>query len=634
MIRRSILMLTVLASACGGKGAEPTTAPEATHDAASPIAADDPRNAVLAEIPEPLRPDPSAVTPAVKALSEKLPKDLPGLAAAIAAEPSLTARRFPGDAPDAPRSADALAQAIAAKLKVAVAPFERLILMSSILRARNVTPQFGWVQGARHSATELLARRFVLRTPEGAWVSPEGAPVDGAAAEKVRALDIVDLHAHDLAFRALGAIAAEDAELGARAAGLARRLRPDDPAILFVAARSELQNGLLEAASATMDKAAAIESDAMTYFALGRQARLEERPFKADEYFRKAAEADPRFAEPHIGLANLALDRMDLTPADQHPALTEAAKKAAADARAADPNARGLRVVEAQLAAMADDYPTAIKLLTEETTLHPDDEQAWMTLAQVQNVQQQPDEALKTLETARKNGLTSTEILNGLGALYVNAEQFDKALEAFQASLEKDPSDPDVRPQIAQLMMRGGDTAGAKKHLEAQVAKFPDTLEPYLLLAQVLLESQQIDAALAQIDKVLSKDAKHREARMLAYLARVATGKPADSYREGAIEAAGSRRNLAQLFFQNGLAAEAEALLVEALEKDDKDVVAPVMLAAIYAATDRVPKAEELRDTVVAALAEADRAEMQKLFDQAIEQGKAQADPTPPIPEP
>lgn len=633
MTRLAPLALTLLI-ACGSKPAEPDAAPPTTA-APPPTSIDpkDPRAAILKEIPGTLQANPAEVTEAVRALAASLPAEPSALTRAIATAPELAARPFPADAPDAPRSADALAQALAAKRRTLVAPFERALLASAVLDSRGVQAEWGYVGGARHAATEILARRFVLRAPNGGWLTVDGAPLEAAEAERVRPLDLIDLHAHDLALRALGAVAAQDADLASRAAGLARRLRPEDPAILFVAARAELMNGLVEVAAATMDKAAAIEADAMTWYALGRQARLEERPFKADERFKKAIELDPRLAEPHIGLAELAIDRLDLTPADQHPGLIAQAKKAIADARAADANARGLRLTEAHLAALDDDYETAERLLREETELHPDGEEGWMTLAQVLNVKERSEEALAVLERARERGVASSEILHGLGALYVQAGRLDDARKALEAALTKDPNDPEVRAQIAQLMLQQGDLDGAQKLLEAQVVKFPDEIEGYLLLAQVELEGGKVDQALGHVDKALERDPKHKDARILAWVARVATGRQADAQREGAIAAAGSRKALAQMCLQNGLVDAAEGLLVDALESEKDDVVVPVLLAAVYASKGRMEEAGALRDKILAPLAPDDRKELERLFDQAMTQA-APAPPTPPAPGP
>lgn len=634
----SLLLSTVLATACGKAGPtpEPTTAADGAAPAPAPgPASDDPRGKILAEIPEPLRGDGAAVTDAVKALAATLPTDLGGLAQAVGTAPSLAPRPFPADAPDAPYTADALAKALTSKLALKVTSFERARLVLAVLASRGVAADLGYVAGARFSATELLARRFVVKTADGAWTAVDGQPLDGAAAEKVRPLDALDVAAQDLAFRALGLMAAQQSDLATKAAALARRLRPDDAAIMFVGARTELQNGLLEAASDTMQAAAALESDAMTWYALGRQARLEERPFKADEYFRKAAQADPGFAEPHIGLAEIALDRMDLTPKDQHPALVEAAKKALADARQVDPKARGLRLTEAQVKGIDEDYAGAEALLKEETELHPDDEQAWVTLAQVLAAQQRMDEAVKVLEGARKAGIETTEVLDSLGALYAQQKNYEGALDALERALEKNPSDPDVRAQVAQLKLQKGDLAGAKKLLEEQVVKFPDELNGVLLLAQVELESGEVDKALGHVDQVLKKDPKHREAAILSYMARVATGKPSDEARPAAIEAAGSRKNLAQMFLQNGLVADAEKLLVEALDTDKEDVVVPVLLAAVYASTGRMPEADKLREKTLAPLKDDERAELSKLFDEGIAQAlKAVTPPPTPAPGP
>ena len=60
-------------------------------------------------------------------------------------------------------------------------------------------------------------------------------------------------------------------------------------------------------------------------------------------------------------------------------------------------------------------------------------------------------EAISRYEEVLKAGLTSAEIYNAMGMLYLNLNNNTKAREAFQRSLEIDPSQPEIKKLLEQI---------------------------------------------------------------------------------------------------------------------------------------------------------------------------------------
>ncbi len=619
-----------------------TLAPNYTKPAADPIkgapTSNDPREATRAEVPEALALPPDSVAPGTRDAAAALPPEAAAAAAAIAQarKDVLPARPFPAVALGCPRMAGELGDAMTKKQVMQATSFELATFLGGVLRTRGAEVEYGAVPKTRFDATELLARRFVVRikspagqgdTPAQAWLAPDGGPTDGAVA-----LSDLDLLGYLLAYRSLGAIARSDVETASRAAGFARRLLPDDPAIAFVVGDAQALNQLPDDARRTYEKAATVNADAMTWYRLGQRARIEQRPFKADEYFKKAIALDPAFAAPHVGLAELVLERLDVTPPDEHAPLVEGAKKAIADAEKADPNAAGIRLVKAHTMTLDGKDAEAMTLLQEELRLHPEQPLSYIVLANALVADHKDEDALKLLEAARSNGHETQDVLEGLGQLYVMAQRYDDAKKVLSRALELDPESPVYRVQLAQLASQEGKLQETRRLLEEQIAKFPEDPTAALLLAQVELGAEQPDKAKLYVQKILQRDPMHREALVLDYFIGVVQGRPSIDARAKAIATMGTRRKLAELLQENGLTEEAEVVLTDALTTEPDDLVVPVLLVMIYTVTNRTPEATALQAATLAKVSEPDkRAELEASFANAIAQAiKAQGAPLTP----
>lgn len=608
--------------------------PVADPTQGAPIS-NDPREATRAEVPEALALPPDSVAPGTRDAAAALPPDPTAAAAAIAQarkDGTLPARPFPGPAAGCPRMAGELGEAMTKKQVMQATSFELATFLGGVLRTRGAEVEYGAVPKSRFDATELLARRFVVRVKgQGGtaqpWLSPDGGAIEGAVA-----LSDLDLLGYVLAYRSLGAVARSDVETASRAAGFARRLLPDDPAIAFVVGDAQALNQLPDDARRTYEKAATINADAMTWYRLGQRARIEQRPFKADEYFKKAIAADATFAAPHVGLAELVLERLDVTPPDEHPPLVEAAKAFIAAAEKADPNAAGIRLVKAHTTTLDGKDTEAMALLQDELKLHPEQALSYVVLANALVADHKDEEALKLLEAARANGHETQDVLEGLGQLYVMAQRYDDAKKVLVRALELDPESPTYRVQLAQLASQEGKLQETRRLLEEQMAKFPDDPTAALLLAQVELGAEQPDKAKLYVQKILQKDPTHREAIVLDYFIGVVQGQPSLDARAKAIATMGTRRKLAELLQENGLTQEAEVVLTDALTTEPDDLVVPVLLVMIYTVTNRIPEATALQSATLAKVSEPDkRAELEKSFASAIAQAlQAQGAPLTP----
>ncbi|PKN55768.1 MAG: hypothetical protein CVU56_19555 [Deltaproteobacteria bacterium HGW-Deltaproteobacteria-14] len=579
----------------------------------------------LARVPAQLKERPDVVTGAVRLVAERLPGDAKAIVEAVLAAVDakhLTPRDVLADAPDAPRPAGDLAPALDGKDVGPAGGLELASLAGAIMRARGLdAPAYGVVPGTKWSATEILARRYVVRSGAGAWLALDRLPLDPA---QVKPLDEVGVVANVLAWRALGAMKAGDSSLASQAANNARRLAPEDAALLFLVGKTQVNAGLADMGMASMQRAASMSADALTWFVLGRMARLQEQAFRAEEYLQKATAADPTFIPAHILRAELAIDRLEVTPKDEQPAVLAAAREQVEAAKAVDGEAPGIRIVEANLEAIAEHPDKAEALLREETELHPQSEEAWLLLAQILAVSERDRQAIGVLEDAIAHGVATAEVHKGHGALLASTGQWDDALAAFEAALAKAPADPELRPQVAQLYRANDREPEAKRLLEDQIKRFPNDVTSLLLLAQIELDAGEWDVAQLRIDKARTLAPAVPDVALLDYVAQLIAGRDATAARARTIELVGTRREVAQTLLEQGQVDEAEALLSEALTSEADDAAVPILLAGIYTGTGRDQEAEDLRVKTLGRFSEQDHAQLNQLFDAAIAQAKAQ----------
>lgn len=113
-----------------------------------------------------------------------------------------------------------------------------------------------------------------------------------------------------------------------------------------------------------------------------------------------------------------------------------------------------------------------------------------------------------------------------LAALHQAQQQLAPAEEAFAAAATLAPIRSGIRIQYAQFELQAGHPDVAKRALEEVVAKAPDCIPPYLVLADLALREQKLDASQALVARALEKDPANPEALALSARVKIANGEP------------------------------------------------------------------------------------------------------------
>ncbi len=575
-------------------------------------------------VPQDLQLQPAHVDGAVRLAADGLPRDAAGVVAAVTkavADGLLPVRGDDDSMWKAPRSAGDLAPALGGRRSEPAGTLERAHLAAALLEARGLGPvSYGVDDDAPGSATDITRRRYLVQADGGGWLAVDA----GSVPATVRPLTAAGVLADTLAWRALGAVAEGDADMASRASQQARALAPDDPAIAFIAGQVQIATGLAEMGLAAMERAAGQRSDARTWYSLGLNAAQMGSPFKAQQYFEKAADADPTNIEPHILMAHLTLGRLQVTPKEQRPTLVAQIERHLAAAAAIDPKGPGIATIRAQLRTLEGDSEGAEALLREELQSRGDDPDAWMDLADFLEGSKREVEAMEVLTQAVDKGVEGADLFHQLGAYRARDGDLAGAAALLERALAADPGIQPLRPQLAQIDRALGQIDKARGLLVEHVELFPSDLDGRLLLAQFEMDQQRWDDAKNHIEFVLGVDARNQSALTLAYLLALQRKEGVEPARKAAVAAFSARTELAQILLEQGFPEEGELLLREALVKEPEDGLGPVLLATVLLATGRAEEAQKLKsDTLARVATDDERTRLESLFDTAFQGARA-----------
>jgi len=177
-------------------------------------------------------------------------------------------------------------------------------------------------------------------------------------------------------------------------------------------------------------------------------------------------------------------------------------------------------------------FAAAAKEAKELTASYPNDPEAWKIAGFAELNLKQYEEAVKDLEKAvelqRSSKQEDPNTESALGQAYVLSEKYQEALPLITAAINRNPNQPDAML----LYYRGiseyktGKTADAEKTFNQVVKLNPkDTLSVYYL-AQIALSKNDLDGAIANLNRATVNDPRMTGAWALlttAYLRRAAT---------------------------------------------------------------------------------------------------------------
>jgi tetratricopeptide (TPR) repeat protein/DNA-directed RNA polymerase subunit RPC12/RpoP len=521
-----------------------------------------------------------------------------------------------------PRTAGEVAAAITAGTSPRLTPFELGALLVASLRALGAEASAAESLSASNAATAV--RRKVLGAMVGApaarFYDPFGGVMD--AADKARPLTDVQVLAHGLALRAAWELSKGELKAAAQSADHAAILDPESAAVLALVGQIKVSSGMPDLGIADLAKAVRQAPDALGYYNLGVAYAADESLFKAASAFEKSTELDPTFGAGWLAQANLKAQRLALSPKDQHEAMIAEARALLDEAQAADPSLAGIATSRAQILLFEGKDDEARALLTEAVAKHPGDASTRVLLGQLAVRAGDFAEAAGHLETAAMADPDQAGIRQLLDVAYAGLEDWPRAIATYEKLLEVRPDAPDLRVALAGALREGGDEERSRSVLVEQMERFPKEPMAPLLLAQLAMDDEDWTKA-AELARAANAGQESFEGVLVEYIALFHGGD------KGGASALADRLPLlrergyalgAQALLEQGEVEPAIQLLERALAKAPADVESAVTLAMAFRLTGRHDDAMRVRSEILEQVAQDQRADVEKEFEQAFAQ--------------
>jgi len=214
-------------------------------------------------------------------------------------------------------------------------------------------------------------------------------------------------------------------------------------------------------------------------------------PRAALEAFHRAAELQPKDAEPHLS-AGMVAERLSDTAAAER-------EYQAASERA--PQSREALAGLSNVYMKTGRYPQAESALRRYLAAEPQNAPAHIQLGRVLAAQDKLEEALPELEAGLKLDPNDADGQRELAALYVRAKQYAKATAQFRELLQKNPNDAQLHHALGAVLMNQHDFPGAQAELLAAVKLQPDLGPAYGDLAIAASENRDFSLALRALEE-------------------------------------------------------------------------------------------------------------------------------------
>ncbi len=181
---------------------------------------------------------------------------------------------------------------------------------------------------------------------------------------------------------------------------------------------------------------------------------------------------------------------------------------------------------------LPDEAKKLLANLVEKANAAPQDLKTWKTLAEAQSRAARIDSSYRSAALASYRHVldlapNDLEALRGVGNVYYDFEEFDKAIEYYQKYLALQPDDASVRTDMGTMYLYGGNTDRAIAEYQTVVMKKPDFFQAYFNLGIAYQEKGDVEKSreLLARAKSLTTD-KAIQDKIDQVLAQVSGGSP------------------------------------------------------------------------------------------------------------
>lgn len=294
--------------------------------------------------------------------------------------------------------------------------------------------------------------------------------------------------------------------------GEARKLLPDDPAILAGIAEVYDSMGLVQNAEEGFKKALMQESGfEKARIGLAMLYMKKDQPDRAIAELRNALVINPANKEVHAMLGEILEKRGD----------REGARKEYALAGRSFDLSPEERLQKGDEYLKAKDYEKAAAEYQLALKGRPDWAEALRKLGDVHMAMGKDEEAIASYREALRNKLESAEIHYNLGVLYERRNLLDEAVVEYRQALRLAPADGDTRRRLADIYTLRGNLPEAIEQYQALLKLRPENPLVHFKLGRLYAASKKFTEAAAAYGEAVRLDSDNLEAhRELASLMR------------------------------------------------------------------------------------------------------------------
>jgi len=246
--------------------------------------------------------------------------------------------------------------------------------------------------------------------------------------------------------------------------------------------------------------------EALSNFLKGRNLSERFKRQEAIQYFEKAVELDPKFAQAYFYLAI------------SGPTIDEMLKRLDKAKSLMDDVSKGEKLLILYLEANLNNDQVKEKQTLDQMVLeYPNDERAYLLLGEYYYKLQEYNTAISCFNSSIKINKDFEQVYNMLGYTYRYLENFMAAEKAFKKYISLNPDDPNPYDSYGELLMKMGEYEASMDQYENAISHDSNYVASYIGIATNLMFTGHYKEAREKLDEILSKTRNDAEKRAIYY---------------------------------------------------------------------------------------------------------------------